>query len=97
MHEVSPDYQPDRPGLFQVHIEGVGHLKVFLGFERVAELRGGELLPPPIDVLAEGPVRTSFRVLIDTLYKQFCQPTLSHLTSRDEAERTVLLTICDLC
>lgn len=95
-HETYADRKPDRPGVFQIHVEGVGHLKVFVGFERIAELSGGELLPAPIDVLSEGPIFAALRPAIAKIYQGLQQPKLSKLVSREEVERTFLSTIYQL-
>ncbi len=95
-HETTPDNQANRPGRFQVHIDGVGHLKVYIGFDRIAELRAGELLPSPIDVLNDGPVHAVFSKLSSLIFKHFCRPNLARLTSRDQVERTVLSTVYQL-
>ena len=52
---------PERPGLFQASIEGVGHLIVHTGYEIIAELRMNELAGTPIDVLSSGPVFQKLR------------------------------------
>lgn len=49
--------RPSRPGRIQVVIEGTAHLSVWIGYAKVAELRGSTLLPREIDVLSGGPVR----------------------------------------
>jgi hypothetical protein len=46
----------ERPGLFQLTIEGIGHLAAHIGLEKVAELRRNEMLMHSSDVLREGPV-----------------------------------------
>jgi hypothetical protein len=47
---------PERPGLFQASIAGVGHLTVYRRYELIADLRFNELRPPPIDALTRGPI-----------------------------------------
>jgi len=55
------DRTPERPGIFQASIEGVGHLVVHLGYEIIAELRMNELAETPLDVLSSGPVFQKLR------------------------------------
>ena len=55
------DRAPERPGVFQASIEGVGHLVVHLGYEIIAELRMNELAETPLDVLSSGPVFQKLR------------------------------------
>lgn len=45
------------PGIFQAQIEGIGHLTVWDGYARLAELRADEIRGRAIDVLARGLVR----------------------------------------
>lgn len=47
---------PDRPGLFQASIAGIGHLVTSLGYEKIAELRINRLVRGEKDVLRVGPV-----------------------------------------
>lgn len=55
---VSYDSQtgPERPGVFQVSLVGTGHLVVYAGYEKIAELRINALLGGALDVLWRGPV-----------------------------------------
>jgi hypothetical protein len=48
---------PQRPGIFQVSVLGIGRLVVSIGYEIVAELRIGDLITKSIDALRSGPVR----------------------------------------
>ena len=54
------------PGLFQASILDVGHIVATVGFEKVAELRAGNLLNRPIDVLSNGPVLERLHVGINS-------------------------------
>ncbi len=47
---------PDRPGLFQASITGIGHLVTSVGYEKIAELRINRLVRAEKDVLRAGPV-----------------------------------------
>lgn len=47
---------PERPGLFQASIAGIGHLVVYRHYELIADFRHSEIRPPPIDALTQGPV-----------------------------------------
>ncbi len=95
-HDLPRDQVPDRPGLFQVHVEGVGHLSVFIGFERIAELRGGDLLPPPIDVFARGPVCSALNTISSKIYKQMLNGWIPRTLDRDQVENEVQSTLCNL-
>jgi hypothetical protein len=53
---LDSDSGPERPGLFQASVTGVGHLVAYIGYERIAELRQNSLVRRAIDVLAEGAV-----------------------------------------
>ena len=48
---------PERPGDFQASIQGVGHIVVYFGYEKVAELKVNTLVGKPLDVLRCGPIR----------------------------------------
>jgi sensor domain DACNV-containing protein len=47
---------PERPGLFQVTVTGAGHIKVYVGYEKIGELRVERLVRQALDVLRTGPV-----------------------------------------
>ncbi len=47
---------PERPGLFQASISGVGHVSVYRGYELIADLLINDLHPRAIDALDQGPV-----------------------------------------
>lgn len=51
------DSGPDRPGLFQASITGIGHLVAYIGYEKIAELKLNTLVRTAIDVLQSGKVR----------------------------------------
>jgi len=53
----SAEIQPDRPGLFQASIEGIGVIVVYMRYEKVAELRINELIRNSLDLFKESPVR----------------------------------------
>src|ERR1700733_10524504 len=48
---------PERPGLFQASITGVGHLIAYIGYEKVAELKLNNLVRTAIDVFQSGKIR----------------------------------------
>jgi sensor domain DACNV-containing protein len=48
------DEGPERPGLFEAAIEGIGHLAVFIDYDKIAELRGNKSIQTTD--LEEGPV-----------------------------------------
>jgi len=50
--------RPERPGAFQAQVEGVGHIRAFSGYHKIAELRIDEMVGPSLDVLHGGPIRT---------------------------------------
>ena len=47
---------PERPGIFEISIQGPAHLVASIEYEIVTELRINELVNKPIDVLARGPI-----------------------------------------
>lgn len=57
----SSDSGPERPGLFQASIAGVGHLVAQVGYEKIAELKTGTLVRKELNVLQEGPVRDKLK------------------------------------
>ncbi len=48
---------PERPGLFQASIVGIGHLVAYIGYEKVAELKQNNLVRTAIDVFQPGKIR----------------------------------------
>jgi hypothetical protein len=52
----SSDRGSERPGLFQVSVAGSGHLVVFLGYTKLAELRIDRLISRTHDIFWGGPV-----------------------------------------
>jgi hypothetical protein len=50
------DVGPERPGMFQASVTGIGHLVVYIGYEKIAELKTNILLGKTLDVLGRGPV-----------------------------------------
>ncbi len=57
---------PDRPGLFQASIAGVGHLVAYIDLMKIAELKINVLLRSAPDVLRGGPVREKLEPAIRT-------------------------------
>ncbi|MGC2311637.1 MAG: putative sensor domain DACNV-containing protein, partial [Candidatus Acidiferrales bacterium] len=49
--------RPDRPGLFQASITGVGHLVAYVGYDKIAELKLNNLVRSAIDVFQPGRIR----------------------------------------
>lgn len=45
---------PERPGLFQASVLGIGHLVVFQDYERIAELKVNHLSEPQMDIITNG-------------------------------------------
>lgn len=48
---------PERPGIFEVSIAGIGHLVAYVDYEKIAELKINALVRSAPDVLGSGPVR----------------------------------------
>jgi len=48
---------PERPGVFQASVSGVGHLTVYREYERIGELKVATLSKKQIDVFGSGPIR----------------------------------------
>lgn len=59
------DSGPERPGLFQASIVGVGHLVAYRDYERIAELRVDAIRTSAIDVFGPGPVREALDIGVD--------------------------------
>ena len=53
---------PERPGLFQASITGVGHLTAYIGYEKIAELRLNKLVRTAMDIFPSGVVRDALDV-----------------------------------
>lgn len=53
----SAEVETERPGLFQVSVEGIGVILVYLRYEKVAELRVNELIRNSLDIFRESPIR----------------------------------------
>ena len=53
----SADIEPERPGLFQASVEGIGVLVVYMRYDKVAELRINELIRNSMDLFGQSPVR----------------------------------------
>ena len=51
------DTGPERPGLFQASILGIGHLVAYIAYEKIAELRKNALVRAAVDVFQRGKVR----------------------------------------
>lgn len=51
------DSGPERPGLFQASITGVGHIEAYIGYKKIAELRINSLVRSAVEVFDHGPIR----------------------------------------
>ncbi|HXM36445.1 MAG TPA: hypothetical protein VN920_14725 [Pyrinomonadaceae bacterium] len=56
------DSGPERPGLFQASIIGIGHLVAYIGYEKVAELKQNSLVRTAIDVFQSGKIHEALSV-----------------------------------
>ena len=81
--------RPVRPGRIQIAIEGIAHLSVWIGYEKIAELFGSSLLPPEIDVFSGGPIREVLTPAFDAAVSEF-QRDLS-MSNRELASLTPAL------
>jgi hypothetical protein len=59
------DSGPERPGLFQASILGVGHLAAYYEYDRIAELRIDKLILESHDILRRGPISDLLKNGID--------------------------------
>jgi hypothetical protein len=50
------DSGPERPGVFQAEVVGLGHIRVSISYERIAELRVNRLVGARLAVFEKGPV-----------------------------------------
>lgn len=57
---------PERPGLFQASITGVGHIEAYTGYEKIAELRINSLVRSAVEVFDRGPVREALTAGINS-------------------------------
>jgi hypothetical protein len=55
------DAGPERPGVFQASIVGIGHIAVFIEYEKIAELKVGRIQRESVDILAKGPVYSALK------------------------------------
>lgn len=58
---------PERPGLFQASITGIGHLVAYIGYEKIAELKINKLVRTAIDVFQSGKIRDVLETAIQSL------------------------------
>jgi hypothetical protein len=61
---------PDRPGLFQASILGVGKIAAYIGYALVADLDVNQLHGPAIDALGGGPVVDALRPGLDLYFQR---------------------------
>ncbi len=65
------DTGPERPGLFQASILGIGHLVAYIAYEKIAELRKNALVRAAVNVFQRGTIRdaldSGIRSHIETL------------------------------
>jgi hypothetical protein len=88
-----------RPGTFQASIEGIATISAWIDRNKVAELRGTELLAPPSDPLAQGPIRDALSAGIQEFLSEVKSET-SEDQYNDRPEWDSLLTeswIASLC
>lgn len=71
---------PERPGLFQASILGVGHLAAYYGYDRIAELQVDRIILESHDVLRRGPIFELLKPGID----RFIASVVRELDSSDE-------------
>jgi hypothetical protein len=57
---------PERPGLFQASIIGIGHLVAYLGYEKIAELKQNNLVRAAIDVFHSGKIHEVLKIGIQS-------------------------------
>lgn len=67
--------EPERPGLFQASLEGIGVIVVYMRYEKVAELRINELIRNSLDLFRESPVRNLLGIGIEG----YLQAVRSHI------------------
>jgi len=64
---------PERPGLFQVSIGGIGHLIAYRDYQRIAELNVDTIVTKSYDVLRYGPVSDFLQPAISRFVTQVAQ------------------------
>ncbi len=57
---------PERPGLFQASVTGIGHIEAFIGYEKIAELKQNALVRSAIDVFESGIIRMALEAGIQS-------------------------------
>ena len=71
----SAEIEPERPGIFQASVEGIGIIVVYMRYEKVAELRINELIRYSLDLFRQSPVRD----LLSTGIERYLQAVRSHI------------------
>ena len=71
----SAEIEPERPGIFQASVEGIGVIVVYMRYEKVAELRINELIRYSLDLFRQSPVRD----LLSTGIERYLQAVRSHI------------------
>ena len=71
----SAEIEPERPGIFQASVEGIGIIVVYMRYEKVAELRINELIRYSLDLFRQSPVRD----LLASGIEKYLQAVRSHI------------------
>ena len=71
----SAEIEPERPGIFQASVEGIGIIVVYMRYEKVAELRINELIRYSLDLFRQSPVRD----LLSTGIERYLEAVRSHI------------------
>lgn len=84
------DSGPERPGVFQAHVIGPGHVAAFVDFSRIGELRIDRLERPSIDVMSAGPVKRALDAGIAAHIESVGSSLHSTVRTRTSDYRSVL-------
>ena len=74
-----------RPGIFQASIVGLGHLVVYDGFAKVAEVRDQSLVRGDVDALRAGPVRDALAQVIQRTVREVRRTVRARRSEQDWA------------
>jgi hypothetical protein len=92
----SAEVEAERPGLFQVSVEGIGVVVVYMRYEKVAELRINELIRNSLDIFGESPVRDILGIGIEEHLKTLRESlpgTLFELPQNEEVHTQQWLSV----
>jgi len=94
---LDADAEPPRPGLFQVSINGIGNVSVYVRYTLVGSLSQGTLVEAYHDVLWAGPIHDALSGYVQAYVEEHPDLFLpqGELPDRQHAQRELLMRYCD--